>query len=361
MAQLPALLIGALIPVLAWRLGADVAAELGLPEGRARTLAAGVGLTAAVELPLVLFSALPDSTGLFAALVLGACLLITRLLRDPRGARIGDPRLPWPGRPDRPGRADPQRGTLAGPGLGRPGLVHRPRQRRRPVAPGRAAAPRVRRGGRGPDRVHALAIRDWLVFGNPLPGQAAANALSVTGFDIFAWSDPPTLSRYLAAGLGTLVQMRIDGLHPQPGQRPAPAELPDRLDRRPAPALDRPDPGASPPPCRVPGHLLGDHPRLPGGNHVGHVPARRRSGPRPVDRGLPAGPRRAVRAAQRVPGLEQGGGLAGRDPDRRDGRPVQPDPRRLRHPEHQRGQPLRGSRGPARRSRPAPRPGRRHR
>ena len=44
--------------------------------------------------------------------------------------------------------------------------------------------------------------RDWLVFGNPLPGQAAANALSVTGFDIFAWSDPPTLARYLAVGLG---------------------------------------------------------------------------------------------------------------------------------------------------------------
>ena len=39
------------MPVLAWRLGADVAAELGLPAGRARTLALGVGLTAAVELP----------------------------------------------------------------------------------------------------------------------------------------------------------------------------------------------------------------------------------------------------------------------------------------------------------------------
>ncbi|HLY15539.1 MAG TPA: hypothetical protein VKR24_14420, partial [Candidatus Limnocylindrales bacterium] len=52
---------------------------------------------------------------------------------------------------------------------------------------------------------------DWLVFGNPLPGQAAANALSVTGFDIFAWNDPPTLSRYLAVGVGTLIQMRIDG------------------------------------------------------------------------------------------------------------------------------------------------------
>ena len=41
-------------------------------------------------------------------------------------------------------------------------------------------------------------IRDWLVFGSPLPGQAVANAFSVTGLDIFAWNDPPTLSRYLA-------------------------------------------------------------------------------------------------------------------------------------------------------------------
>jgi hypothetical protein len=54
-------------------------------------------------------------------------------------------------------------------------------------------------------------VRDWLVFGNPLPGQAAANALSVTGFDIFAWSTPPTLSRYLAVGLTGLAQMRVDG------------------------------------------------------------------------------------------------------------------------------------------------------
>ncbi len=56
------------------------------------------------------------------------------------------------------------------------------------------------------------AVRDWIVFGNPLPGQALSNALSVTGFDIFAWNDPPTLSRYLAVGAGTLLQMRIDGL-----------------------------------------------------------------------------------------------------------------------------------------------------
>ena len=56
------------------------------------------------------------------------------------------------------------------------------------------------------------AIRDWQVFGNPLPGQALANALSVTGFDIFAWQDPPTVSRYLAVGPARLLEMRIEGI-----------------------------------------------------------------------------------------------------------------------------------------------------
>ena len=56
------------------------------------------------------------------------------------------------------------------------------------------------------------AWRDWVVFGNPLPGQAAANALSVTGFDIFAWNDPPTLARYLAVGPARLLEMRVEGI-----------------------------------------------------------------------------------------------------------------------------------------------------
>lgn len=55
-------------------------------------------------------------------------------------------------------------------------------------------------------------IRDWVEFGNPLPGQALSNALSVTGFDIFAWNDPPTLRRYLAVGPSTLLSMRADGI-----------------------------------------------------------------------------------------------------------------------------------------------------
>ena len=59
--------------------------ERGLPPGRARTLAIGTGLTAAVYLPLLLHSALPDSTMLFAALRRSAaCLLMSA---DPRAPR----------------------------------------------------------------------------------------------------------------------------------------------------------------------------------------------------------------------------------------------------------------------------------
>ena len=52
------------------------------------------------------------------------------------------------------------------------------------------------------------AFRDWLTFGSPFPGQALTNALSLDGRDIFAWQDPPTLSRYLAAGPALLLELR---------------------------------------------------------------------------------------------------------------------------------------------------------
>ena len=56
------------------------------------------------------------------------------------------------------------------------------------------------------------AARNWAVFGSPLPGQTAANALSIAGEDVFAWNDPPTLARYLAVGPAELVGMRIVGI-----------------------------------------------------------------------------------------------------------------------------------------------------
>ena len=149
-AQVVPVLAGAILAVLAWRLAADVALERRLPAGRARTLAIGTGLTAAVYLPLVLHSALPDSTMLFGALALGACLLMTRVLRDPRGARFRDPRLLAIGAAAGRRRAHPQRGGLAG---GRVGLA-----RVAPAGPParRAAAPDRGGGGGQPGRVRPL-------------------------------------------------------------------------------------------------------------------------------------------------------------------------------------------------------------
>jgi hypothetical protein len=93
-AQWSSILVGTAVPVLAWRLAADVVAERRLPAGRARSVALGAGLTSAVYLPLVLHSALPDSTMPFAALALAACLVMARLLASAVPTR----RPGWPSR-----------------------------------------------------------------------------------------------------------------------------------------------------------------------------------------------------------------------------------------------------------------------
>lgn len=204
-AQIPVVLVGAVVPVLAWRLAADVAAERSLPIGRARTLALGTGLTTAVYLPLLLHSVLPDSTMPFAALALLGCLLMTRIARDPRGARVTDPRP-----------------LALGVVLGVTALT-----RNEAVwlaltwvivawhASVRSDAERLRLVGVA-GLVALVVFAPWMArnlatFGSPLPGQAIANAFSVTGFDIFAWNDPPTLTRYLSVGPARLLEMRAEG------------------------------------------------------------------------------------------------------------------------------------------------------
>ncbi len=205
-AQLVTVPLGALVAVLGWRLAADVAEERGLPVGRARTLALGAGLTTAVYLPLILHSIEPDSTTLFGALALAACLLATRVLRDPRGARPIDPRLLGIGL--LLGAAALTRNEAIWFALAWAWLAWR--------SSGLDRAARARLVG-----VVAIvslivfapwAIRDWRTFGNPLPGQALSNAFSITGFDIFAWRDPPTFARYLAVGPARLLGMRVDGI-----------------------------------------------------------------------------------------------------------------------------------------------------
>lgn len=207
-AQLSSVLVGSLVAVLAWRLAADVAIERRLPPGRARTLAIGTGITTAVALQPVLYSALPDSTMLFAALTLGASLLMTRILAVATAplTREGVVRLAALGVVL--GLAAWTRNEAAWLALVWALLVVR--------APGRTGRERLTLIGL--PAVVALAvfapwaIRDWIVFGSPLPGQALTNALSVQGTDIFAWSDPPTLARYLAVGPGRLVEMRVDAI-----------------------------------------------------------------------------------------------------------------------------------------------------
>jgi hypothetical protein len=56
------------------------------------------------------------------------------------------------------------------------------------------------------------AYRNLVTFGSPLPGQAVTNALYLTGYDIFAWNDPPTLARHLALGPWGLIELRLIGL-----------------------------------------------------------------------------------------------------------------------------------------------------
>ena len=175
-AQLPFILIGSLVPVLAWRLAADVAHGAWRRRDRLHAIALGTGLTCAVYLHLVLFSALTRlddrvrGTGPRCASADGA-----GAARPARRARWTDPRLIGAGRAPGPGGADPERGGLAGPHLGRSGL-----DRGRDVA--RGAGPAHRGGGHPGDLVFApWAIRNLVVFGSPLPGQAVTNAFSVTG------------------------------------------------------------------------------------------------------------------------------------------------------------------------------------
>jgi len=221
-AQVVSVLSGGVVAALAWRLGADAAAEMALPVARARTLALGSGAAASFLGPLVVYGAFPDSTGLFAALSLAACLLMTRIASRPAG--LADRRLIGLGLLF--GFAALTRSEALWLGLAWVIVVWRLKPTRAPDA---GYAPNAL-GARGaavdrrtrfalvllPAAVAALvyapwAIRDWLAFGSPVPGQTLANAFSVSGFDIFAYQDPPSLTRYLAQGPAALAGMRLAG------------------------------------------------------------------------------------------------------------------------------------------------------
>ncbi len=204
-------LLGAVIPALAWRIGADLAVERGLSPERARTLALGSGLVSAVALPLVLPSALLDSTVPFGVAALAACLLGTRLLREPRGAWVRDPRLLGLG--VALGVAALARNEAIWVALGWAALAWWQRPDGRTARESRAVRARL---VLVPAVVALIVVAPWLVrqalvFGSPLPGQAITNAWAITGNEIFAWNDPATLAGYLAAGPAAWLGDRVNG------------------------------------------------------------------------------------------------------------------------------------------------------
>jgi hypothetical protein len=200
-----AAVVGALVPVIAWRIAAHVAAERGLPAERSRTLAIGAGLAATIALPLVLPSAHLDSTNPFAVPALLACLLMVRLAGRPP-ERALDPRLLGLGLLI--GIAGLARNEAAWVGaawalvawgaLRSQGWAHVVRA---VAVPGVIAVAVM----------SPWLVRNWLTFGSPLPGQAITNAWAITGTEIFAWQDPATAAEYLALGPAIWLEQRVGG------------------------------------------------------------------------------------------------------------------------------------------------------
>jgi hypothetical protein len=228
-AQVSSAVVGSLVCVLAWRLAADVAAARAMPSGRARSFAVGTGLACAVYLPLVHASVQPDSTMPFAALALLACLLITRYGQrlSLEGARENMDE--FVARTERLVVRRSRVGVELAIVLGLAAMT-----RNEAIwlaltfaliewSNARQAFSRWSdRFGAWGIRVIPVAffaffvfapwaLRDWVVFGSPFPGQALTNALSLEGTDIFAWREQPTLSRYLAAGIPRLLELRWVG------------------------------------------------------------------------------------------------------------------------------------------------------
>src|ERR1035437_8781945 len=216
-AQVFSVITSSVVVGMAWRLAADVAAEMHLPIGRARTMGVGTGLVAAVIWPLVIYGALPDSTALFAALALGACLLMTRIAARESNAKATGDHDAAEGRPF--DRRLPALVLILG-------LTALTRSEAIWLALAWAAMAWFwTLGGRRhrlglvavPAVVSAVvfvpwAIRNWLAFGTPMPGQTIANALYIRPLDVFAYQDQPTLGRYLAQGPAVILSTHLEGL-----------------------------------------------------------------------------------------------------------------------------------------------------
>ncbi len=191
-AQLGFALFGALLAPLAWWVARDAVHRLNLPSNRAEAVAIGAGLLVAVGAPFVLAAAVPDSTLPFTVIAVAACMAMPAAAHGSRRALLA-------------------LGLLLGLAyLTRMesvylGLVF--------IALAWAAGVRGRglfmRVGAVAAVAALVALPWWLrniaAFGTPLPGQLADNAFMTRNEQIFAWTDQPTLSGFLAQGPATIL------------------------------------------------------------------------------------------------------------------------------------------------------------
>lgn len=193
-AQLGGVLLGATIAPLGWALTRDAGRALGVAPERFEMLAVGTGLLASISAPVILATAVPDSTLPFLVFGSLACWLA------PRAWSVSRP--------------------AAALGLGVAlGLAYLARHEAMYIgvvvliAGIVAARGRTRLSGLrwlAPTVVAGLVVvgpwfvRNLAVFGTPLPGQALDNALLTSNEQIFAYSGRQTVAAFLEQGPAVL-------------------------------------------------------------------------------------------------------------------------------------------------------------
>jgi 4-amino-4-deoxy-L-arabinose transferase-like glycosyltransferase len=191
-AQLAFAVAGALLAPLAWLVARDAARRLDLPSNRQAYVALGAGVLVAFAGPFVISAAVPDSTLPFTLFACAACLCMPAAARGNSRALLA-------------------LGVL----LGFAYLTRMEAIYLGLVFIAVAWVGRVR-GRAMLARVGAVALigglvvlpwwaRNYAAFGTPMPGQLADNAFLTSNEQIFAWTDQPSLSGFLAQGPATIL------------------------------------------------------------------------------------------------------------------------------------------------------------
>ncbi len=208
-AQISSVLLGALVAPLVWLVARQAATRAGLPADRGAMIALGSGLVAAAFGPFLVAAAAPDSTTPFLVFGLASCLLMTRMVEQPRpltglvlGVMLGLAYL---------SRQDALYLGLAYLWLAWGATSGRPADARLRGSLGLVAP--VVAGG-------LIVLGPWLArnlatFGT-LFGQTIETAFLRTNEQIFAYVERPTAASYLAQGplaiIGGQVQAVIHNL-----------------------------------------------------------------------------------------------------------------------------------------------------